>query len=329
MAKKRKPPAVQAITASAALAAAGAIGARKAIRDRTARRAEARRFRLLEGETAADGVRRVAMAQLDVAGELVEGRKVGPKDVHEARKSLKRARALLRVARPYLPSEVYEHENVTFRDAGRELAGARDARVLLETLEKITPDGESGARARLFARFRERLERDALGSDDPVPRTLAQRLSEARVRVAVLPIPPDGGPELLVPGVERIYRRGREALKRARKHPDSEHRHELRKRAKDLWHAGQLLRSVDVKALRKLRRRAHRLADLLGDDHDLAVLRERALAEPDRFAPGELESLTTLIDRRQADLQRIAMKCAARTYRRKPRKLARQIADGA
>jgi CHAD domain-containing protein len=324
MAKKRKPPAAQAIAASAALAAAGALAAGKAVRGRQAPRADPHGFRLLAGEPPAHGLRRVAVGQLELASRRLDGRKVGPGDVHEARKSLKRLRALLRVARPYLPGEVYRRENVTFRDVGRELSGARDARVLLETLEKITPDIDGAARP--FARLHEQLEREAARSADAAPPDLKRPLVDAQARAAALPLPSDGGPELLVLGIERIYRRGRKALKRARKHPDPERRHELRKRAKDLWHAGQLLRSVDPKRMRKLRRRAHRLADLLGDDHDLAVLRERALAQPDLLAPGELETLTALIDQRQSELQKAAMKCAARTYRRKPKKLARKLA---
>jgi CHAD domain-containing protein len=150
-------------------------------------------------------------------------------------------------------------------------------------------------------------------------------LAAARRRVAGWPIDDDGGLELLEPGFERIYRRGRRALKAARNDPDTEQRHELRKRAKDLWHAAQILRPAAPKPMRKLARRAHALSDLAGDDHDLAVLRAAARERHATLARGELALLEGLIARRRGRLQRKALSRARRVYARKPRKLARVL----
>jgi CHAD domain-containing protein len=96
-------------------------------------------YRLQPDESAPDGIRRIARAQIDLAHEQLTGR--GERDigkaVHEARKTFKRVRALLRLARDELGDEVYRRENAVFRDAGRGLSGVRDAAVLVETLDDI------------------------------------------------------------------------------------------------------------------------------------------------------------------------------------------------
>ena len=92
-----------------------------------------RKYRLHDREAAAEGVRRVARGQLDLATEALEDGSAQNRDeaVHEARKALKRLRALVRVARDELGDDVYRRENVAFRDAGRKLAGSRDAAVVI------------------------------------------------------------------------------------------------------------------------------------------------------------------------------------------------------
>ena len=85
-----------------------------------------------------DGVRRIARDQLDMSIERLEGHTdedLGTA-VHETRKSLKRMRATVRLARDELGDEAYRRENIAFRDAARRLGGARDSQVLLETLRR-------------------------------------------------------------------------------------------------------------------------------------------------------------------------------------------------
>jgi CHAD domain-containing protein len=324
-------PAVRAM--ASAVAAGGALAAGKVVRDRVTERGrrKRRRYRLQPGESPRQGLGRVARGQLDLTIGLLQRRGGGPdgEAVHEARKALKRLRALLRVSRDSLGDERYRHENVILRDAGRSLSGARDARVLLDTLDDLNkrfsdeiPDGAwSRLRAALSAEARAASEGDHDSAGN-----LVSALSDARTRVASWPLPQKGGPESLAPGFERIYRRGRRALRAASAERSTENLHELRKRAKDLWHAAQLLRPASPKRMKKLGRRAHRLADLLGDDHDLAVLLDRAHAQPELLDPSELELLAALVGRRREPLQGEAFRRAARLYRRKPRKFTHRLA---
>ena len=57
--------------------------------------------------------------------------------VHDARRELKRARALLRLLRATLHARVYRGADLLLRDAGRSLAQARDVAVLAMALERV------------------------------------------------------------------------------------------------------------------------------------------------------------------------------------------------
>jgi CHAD domain-containing protein len=323
----------RAVAAGAAVAAGGALAAGKVVHDLVTERAErsrARRYRLERDESPREGITRITRGQLELAIALIEGREgEGPKAIHEARKTLKRLRAVLRLCRGYLGKERFRQENIILRDAGRALSGARDAQVLIETLDGLReplaeelPDG-------IWSRFRETLIADAraLGeADDSERANVVSALEGIRARVELWELPDDGGPEALAPGLQRIYANARRARRRARDHTAPETLHELRKRTKDLWHSAQLLDQVCPKRIAKLRRRAHKLADVLGEDHDLAVLMDHAGARPEAFESGEFELLRALIERRRRVLGADALARAGTLYRRKPRKLLRRLA---
>ena len=74
-----------------------------------------------------------------------------------------------------------------------------------------------------------------------------------------------------------------------------------------MWYSEQLLEPLSPKRVRKLRRRSHRLSDVLGDDHDLAVLLDRAEQLREAFGLGELKLLRALAERRRRTLEREAL----------------------
>jgi CHAD domain-containing protein len=329
-------PTVRAVAASAAVAAGGALAAGKIVRDRALERAQlhdARRYRLLPGERVADGVRRIARGQLDLAIELLEqsGTEALPDAIHSSRMALKRLRALLRIARDALGEETYRREQEIFRQAGRELSAVRDAQVTVEALEALATAFADELPAGGFAGLHDALSEDARSAHERLvsdPRALAallETLTAARDRVSTWPLHDDDGLQVLGSGFERIYRRGRRTLRTARHEASTEHLHALRKRAKDLWYGAQVLRPAAPKTLKRLGRRAHHLADLVGEDHDLAVLLDRARERAERLEPGELERFTVLVDLRRRRLQRQALRLGRRTYARNPRKLTRRI----
>jgi CHAD domain-containing protein len=329
-------PTVQ-VVAAGAVASGGALAAGKLVRDRVVERSTRRRtrFRLYADERAADGLRRIARGQIELAsGHLESGDDVA-ESVHEARKSFKRVRAVVRLARDRLGDDVYRRENQAFRDTGRELSAARDAQVLRETLDDLVKRYRNEVDDGVFAGLREALDADARAAHERVAQNaeaveeIRASLDAAHDRVATWPLPEHADAGMLAPGFERIYKRGRRALKSAERARTDENLHELRKRAKDLWHAAQVLRPASPRRMRRLARRAHKLSDLLGDDHDLAVLHAAARDRYRTLAQGELRLLRGLIERRRRGLQRDALACAERVYARKAKAWARRISRGA
>lgn len=331
-----RDPKVRAVVASAAVAAGGAVAAGKLVRGRIVERSESRRqrtYRLRPDEPVADGVRRITRGQIDLAVELLENADDGELDeaIHESRKAFKRVRALLRLARDELGDETYRRETETFRDAGRELSSVRDARVMVNTLEDLTsvygeeiPDGGFGGLHDTM-RAEAQAAHAQIENDPAAVQDVLLTLRAARARVEGWPLPESGDRRSLAAGFERIYRRGRRAQGTAAAEASTEAMHELRKRAKDLWHAAQVLRPVGPKPMRKLARRAHSLSDVAGEDHDLAVLLDGARERAHTLRPGELALLEALVVRRRAALQQDALARGRRVYGRKPRKLARRI----
>ena len=239
----------------------------------------------------------------------------------------------MRVARDALGERTYARENAAFRDAGRLLSGPRDSKVLLETLDELArrfaDELDPEAIAPLRARLVEEHERatELLKQDPQVIQDVRKALRAARRRTAGWKFDADGF-DALAPGLERIYRRGRRRMRAAAAEPTSENFHEWRKRSKDLWHALQIVRPAQPKRLKKLARQTHELSDLLGDDHDLAVLRAYIESHEDLLEEPARAALLALIDRRRRALQRDALALGRRLYKRPPKRFVRELARG-
>ncbi len=178
-----------------------------------------RRPALLPGEPYAEGLRRVILGQLDLAVELLEGHTTesGERTVHETRKALKRLRALLVLLRAELGAKRYARENAALRDCGRRLAGARDAEVMLGTLDSLVRrDPSHFKRSAAVRTLRAQLlaERDDAAAhaihDARVRGEVVIELRAVRARVARWELR-ERGFRLLAPGLEGIYKRGSRA----------------------------------------------------------------------------------------------------------------------
>jgi CHAD domain-containing protein len=337
MAKARESQLAEAAAATA-VAGAAAIGGKlakdklSASRDREAARA----YRLQGGEYVPDGMRRIPRGQLDAGIDELKGQPNRKLDeaVHETRKRLKRLRASLRLERFALGDETYRRENTVLRDLGKRLSAPRDALVLIETLDALRERFADELPPDQFGPLRKQLEQShkravtTLRRDQATIDAVRAELEEARVRSASWTYDSDGF-DALRPGLQRIYRRGRRSMHAAADEPSDEHLHEWRKRAKDLWHALQILSAAAPKRMKARAKRAHRLSDLLGDDHDLAVLREHVAHANVAFEQGATRTaLLAVIDRRRAALQREALKLGARIYGRRPKSFARSVERG-
>ena len=278
-------------------------------------------FQLKTDEPVGKGIRRIARKQIDKAREGLTARDGAAFEdvVHDARKRLKRLRAVVRLVRDELGQREYRRENVRFRDAARPLSEVRDARALLEALDKVKErftDEAPVSWQPLHEALRQREQQ--IGRDvqqgDAIHDAVAV-LDDARDRVKQWAV--GGGFSALAGGLKQSYRRGRRAHACAAKEPTTENLHEWRKRVKDLWHHVEILQPARPEVLDELAERTHELADLLGDDHDLAVM--QGLIGEGIVAPGDAAAVRPLLESRRAELQAAALARGEELYRERPK----------
>jgi CHAD domain-containing protein len=274
------------------------------------------------------GLERIAREQLDRALAGLEDPRLDRNEaIHEARKCGKRLRALLRLARAGIGNDVYRRENAAIRDAARDLSGLRDAEALLETYERLqTRFGDEvdwrklvGVRRTLVAR------RKQLTEDGTLPRRIdafGEQLRAVRKRLPSWPLAQLGFDDL-APGLKRSYRRGRDAMRAIDHAPSDERFHEWRKRVKEHRYHLELLRDLWPAQVKARRAEVRALGDLLGDDHDLTVLRATLGAESERFGAGA-GTLRELAVRQQAELRTRMWPLGLRLFAERPKALVQR-----
>lgn len=286
-------------------------------------------YRFNPQESVNEAVTRCAREQLDRATrELSTGTEADPvKAVHSARKALKKERSLLRLIRGAVPSSERNRANAALRDAARGLSSARDADVMVQALDEVERRFAGQLPRTTFSAVRDQLE---LASRSERASAVGSAASAAVKEFASVQARIDGwtlergGWRAIDPGLTWTYRRGRKAHREAQSEPSLENLHDWRKRVKDLWYQLQLLAPVCGPAVRGQAKDAHRLADLLGDDHDLGVLR----ATLERMRPElavDIDALLRLLDVRREQLVAEATHVGERVYPEKPAAFRRRI----
>ncbi len=291
--------------------------------------AHAHTYSFLPEESVAEARTRVAREQLDQAiDELTTRLEDDPgKAIHNARKAIKRERSLLRLVGRSLPAGERRQDNAALRNAARRLSGARDGAALVATVDALSDRFAGRLPERAFTAIRDELGAEQHGHRAPrdLPVRTAAAVSEleaVRERTAAWSTA-DEGWRTLEAGVNRAYVRGRKALKGVRRGRSVEALHEWRKRVKDLWYQSQLLAAVGGPVLAGQAEDAHRLASLLGDDHDLAVLDETLARRVS--APVDIDGVRELIAHRRDELQTEALALGRRVYAEKPNAFRRRM----
>jgi CHAD domain-containing protein len=228
--------------------------------------------------------------------------------VHDARKTIKKLRAALRLAETMMtePARI-EAVAVPLREAAHRLGPLRDALVLGHTARKLRQRGEkplpappapTAGAAALLQEARAQLRR----AEGGLRRLLQDNLD------------PDG----LGNGLRLLYRSARRAMRRADDDPDDENLHAWRRRTKDFYYTLEVV-GAPARDMNKVKR----LTEFLGDDHDLALL-ARACA-----SPAELEAHRPLfkrLRRKRRRLQKKAFQLGKRILAERPAKRAARLA---
>jgi len=288
-------------------------------------------FQLADTEPLSVGLRRITIEQFDHALEAFQS---GDFDVavHEARKAMKRLRAVLRLVRPVLGDDVYGNENALLRDTARILAPARDGLVVAEAVMTLRSRFDGYLRQSVFEdlenRLFDRYERRRLQvlTNDQALTQVVRTLRSARARYAAWPTDEDGlrvndhkpikhSFNSVAGGLAATYDRGRREMRVAIDNPTAGNYHQWRKRVKYLRHQTEILEPIWFDVVGGYARSLDRLGELLGEEHDLAELL-RVIAEVPGLCPDSIERslLAALAQQRRAELRSASLSLGTRIY---------------
>jgi CHAD domain-containing protein len=275
-------------------------------------------FRIRPNESVSQGLRRVVKKELSSARTELRKASPPPDDaIHEARKSIKKVRAVMELIAAD-DGHGLAGCRKRVRKVNRMLSALRDADAMLAILAKLRSKAPHAFDEHTFARVRRRLSshKQTLMKDarhDAVWKSVDRELRKVRKKAKQWrPMHRQFG--ALAPGIRVSYRRGRKALARARKGQGAADFHEWRKQIKALWYQLRLVQRCgpgigkDVRVL-------HQAETWLGDDHNVVVL----CAELSKDASlCDIARLRRAADRYQCELRRKAIASAAGIYRSRP-----------
>ncbi len=255
-----------------------------------------------------------------------------PRAVHEARLSLKHARALLRLVSQGLEQTppALTRLDAQLKKAAQVLAPARDIDVGQATLARLIQGSPARDRSRL----------------DPLRHWLAtqhrkQPVQPGPILAGLAAIPPlldrvalslDRAPwpkhawRVLESSLQTGYRRARRRLASAADSGEASEFHRARTSTKRLMYQTRLLRSASPARAGRLSRQLDRIQKLLGDDHDLALLDASLERAPAKVGDSKSRKrLRATLALRQRKLRRRATRLAREAFQERPAPFASRL----
>jgi hypothetical protein len=286
-------------------------------------------FQLRPQESTPGELRRLARRALASArDELIQADPPREEGIHSARKSVKKARAILRLIEAGDGGGLSDGPE-RLRTVNRTLSRLRDADAIIETFDKLKHDHPELFSEHVYARVRRQLvsRRHSLvrapGRDVPWTKAARQlgRLAKATKRWR----PAHDGFDALAPGIRKTHRRARKNLARATHHGGAADFHEWRKELKTLWYelclvgGGTAAIARDIRAL-------HSAEAWLGDDHNLVVLCDELCKDISVCrSPFDIQRLRHAVDTSQRRLRRKAITRTRLIFSTKPRHYAQRV----
>ena len=281
-------------------------------------------FELEQHEPVAKGLRRVFTEELQSAAKMLQPPESEDRDraIHEARKSVKKVRGVLRLLQPQLGPD-YKKVNTQLRGIGRKLSAFRDAGAMLETvtlLEKAYPKdlGKAKLAALKTALKREKTKAEHEGNLDTVFEDLAAELQSLAAQAEHWKLKGKGF-DAIAKSFQKSFRQGRKAMDQALSEGSDIDFHEWRKRVKDHWYHVRLLQPCDEK-LAAYGKLLKNLETWLGDDHNLVVLHQNPLLSKNTAAQ-------TLAARQRDELRAKSVELGRELYGVKPGKLTAMVRE--
>lgn len=275
-------------------------------------------YRLKFNESLGKGWRRIVRQQIEMAIERLGSGQDIDGAIHETRKSLKRVRALLKLLRPALSASDYRRQSVRYRDIGRILSGVRDHAVLLATVETLAKETTGLAHKEADAFL-------AIISEQPVAAAFetnitalheVERVKSERVRDALVALRRAAGSldklrvkessfDMVRRGIERSYRDARNDMKRSLEADVDEEFHVWRKSVQAHWRHMLLIERAWPELFAARAQLAKEISDLLGFDHDLSIMMERAAQISDQRVKNDSnDTLVNAARERQREIRK-------------------------
>jgi CHAD domain-containing protein len=282
------------------------------------------RFKLREG--LARGVRRIGLEQIERVEAKLKAENDVATAVHDARRSLKRLRALLRLVRPALEHAVYREESQRLAQVGRMLSGARDRFVMGQTLAKIenaTGTLPKNCGARISGIISDGY--DLAAPPEPAMRREAlAKLGASRRFFSGRALRGVSMTEVWL-GLEKSYRKGRGAFGDCYRKPSDEAVHAWRKAVQQHWRHMALLQRAWPGSVTARVSEAKALSQILGEDHDLAVLAAFVSQHRDKLPDDGVAALLHHVRARQKKLRMLAKLRGDRLFHERPEDLVARI----
>jgi len=286
-------------------------------------------FRLKPGRSVASEIRRIVLRQIEAA--TVELKAIGDPEsdeaVHDARRRVKKIRAVIRLVQPALgkTSRVVDKD---LRDVSRLLAPVADGQGIIATLDTLEKRYNRLLPKTLVARLRTRLidrgsQTDRQADSDHVLQVAAGTLRVERRRVKHWQLRTDGF-AALSPGLEASFRRARKAMLAAWNRPTGARYHTWRRHVKNHWFHVRLLEGRCGDRLLADQRRLEALDGILGEYHNLVLLHE-VLISDGLVSPAAIAPCLRAVSSYQRVLRQQAQSLGARIYSEKPRGFVRRI----
>jgi CHAD domain-containing protein len=218
--------------------------------------------------------------------------------IHEVRRRGKQVRALLRLVRPAIRNR-FKVIDRSYREAGRLLAPARDARIVVETFDE------------LFAV-------DDPSVDSEAHQAIRSSLEAPAVEEAAIVFEADGG---LTSDAKQLLRRGREQASGLRIPEQASSIHSWRIRVKQRRHQIAYLADFARSDLSDSHEHLYELSDLLGAAHDLVVLREHLQEAATGVPVAEMRRMLAITDQRRTHLESRAFQMGAALFDASPEQM--------
>lgn len=251
--------------------------------------------------------------------------------IHQARKDLKKIRALCRLVRYEIGKKAYKAANYYFRDVARMLSEARDTSVIVETvqgLETHFADADSHAvlqkAKNYFLGKKGALTRININQEHLL-HNVEEQLKDAESYYTSWSFKHKGF-KAVAPGLEKVYGSARNSMKHAYNKNNGQYYHEWRKQVKYLRYQLDAIKPIWPGMLSAWEEELHQITDMLGEEHDLAVLRDQLKQmewEEDMHPKTVLKTITA----RRKELREEAYPLAQKLFRQKPADFVAMLKD--